>query len=90
MPLAVSATIFMGARASRSTKLCTCAANSASTSRWLIVPVVAAGGTPAMARSRISNSPVSSPIGRAPARHILMPLYWAGLCEAVSIAAGAS
>ena len=29
-------------------------------------------------------------MGRAPARHILIPLYWAGLCEAVNMAPGAS
>ncbi len=36
----------------------------------------------------ISTRPVSSPTGRAPARHNLMPLYWAGLCEAVNMAPG--
>ena len=30
------------------------------------------------------------PIGRAPAWHNLMPLYCAGLCDAVNIAAGES
>jgi hypothetical protein len=38
----------------------------------------------------ISPSPVSSPIGAAPARQSLIPLYWAGLWLAVIIAAGAS
>ena len=38
----------------------------------------------------ISRSPVSAPTGRAPARHSLIPLYWAGLCEAVNMAPGAS
>ena len=32
--------------------------------------------------------PVSWPTGRAPGRHSLIPLYWAGLWEAVSMAAG--
>ena len=40
------------------------------------------------ASSRTSASPVSRLIGTAPARHILMPLYLAGLCEAVNIAPG--
>ena len=43
-----------------------------------------------MARSRISASPVSSPIGAAAARHILIPLYPAGLCDAVNTAPGMS
>ena len=37
-----------------------------------------------------SASPVSTPTGRAPARQSLMPLYPAGLCDAVNIAPGAS
>ena len=40
--------------------------------------------------SRMSRRPLSSPIGRAPAEQNLMPLYWAGLCDAVNIAPGAS
>ena len=36
------------------------------------------------------SRPVSSPTGRAPVRHSLMPLYAAGLCDAVSMAPGAS
>ena len=46
---------------------------------------------PASTRSasdRISARPESMPIGRAPAWQSLMPLYCAGLCEAVNIAAG--
>ena len=76
MPLAVSATTFSGASRSRSTKVRTWAANSASS--VLLgdaCPWSAAGPTPATARSRISTRPVSSPTGRAPARQILMPLY---------------
>ena len=38
----------------------------------------------------ISASPVSRPIGRAPAWQSLSPLYRAGLWEAVNIAPGAS
>ena len=38
----------------------------------------------------ISRRPVSAPTGRAPARHSLIPLYWAGLWEAVNMAPGAS
>ena len=39
---------------------------------------------------RISTSPESWPIGAAPARHSLMPLYCAGLWLAVNIAPGTS
>lgn len=38
----------------------------------------------------MSARPVSWPTGAAPARHILMPLYWAGLWEAVNMAPGRS
>src|SRR6266498_4051939 len=38
----------------------------------------------------MSARPVSCPTGAAPARHSLMPLYWAGLWLAVNIAPGAS
>ena len=41
-----------------------------------------------MAWSRISVRPVSAPTGRAPARHILIPLYLAGLWLAVIMAPG--
>ncbi len=39
-------------------------------------------------RERICDRPVSWPTGAAPARHILIPLYCAGLCDAVNIAPG--
>lgn len=60
-----------------------------------MVPVVgAAAGAPSSDQRstmmRISDRPVSWPTGAAPARHILMPLYCAGLCEAVNIAPGRS
>ena len=38
----------------------------------------------------MANSPVSAPIGAAPARHSLMPLYLAGLWLAVNMAPGTS
>src|SRR3954451_21878153 len=41
-----------------------------------------------MTRSRMSARPDSMPRGTASARHILMPLYWAGLWLAVNIAPG--
>ena len=58
-----------------------------------MVPACAAGVKPSVAapeaiRSRISCNPVSAPTGTAWARHILMPLYWAGLWLAVNIAPG--
>ena len=44
----------------------------------------------AFADSSLTRSrPESMPTGRAPARQNLMPLYWAGLCEAVNMAPGA-
>ena len=44
--------------------------------------------SPAATRSRMSSSPVSAPTGAAWARHSLIPLYCAGLCDAVNIAPG--
>ncbi len=41
------------------------------------------------ASSFTRSSPVSAPTGRASARQNLIPLYWAGLCEAVNMAPGA-
>ena len=41
-------------------------------------------------RRAISPRPESCPTGAAPARHILMPLYCAGLWLAVNIAPGSS
>ncbi|CFE84491.1 Uncharacterised protein [Mycobacterium tuberculosis] len=46
--------------------------------------------TPAIRSSRMAVSPVSAPTGLAAARHILMPLYAAGLWLAVNIAPGQS
>ena len=46
------------------------------------------GGSPAATRSRTADRPVSMPSGTAYARHILMPLYCAGLWLAVNIAPG--
>ena len=61
----------------------------------MIVPAVVAAGcadrgssSAFWARSRMSTRPLSCPTGRAPARHILIPLYWAGLWLAVNIAPG--
>ena len=48
----------------------------------------AAPSSSAWASSRTWASPVSRLIGTAPARHILIPLYRAGLCDAVNIAPG--
>ena len=54
------------------------------------VPAEPAPATPCSTASRIVASPVSTPIGTAPARHSLMPLYLAGLWLAVNIAPGTS
>ena len=49
----------------------------------------ATGGQAGDAASALMSSrPLSSPTGLAPARQSLMPLYAAGLCDAVSCAAG--
>ena len=45
---------------------------------------------PSRRASLMSRRPVSSPMGLAPDRQSLMPLYCAGLCDAVNIAPGAS
>ncbi len=76
--------------ASMSTKPWTWATKSPRASSWLTVPTWSTGSTPRWVASRITSSPLSSPIGRAPARHILIPLYCAGLCDAVSVAPGAA
>ena len=53
--------------------------------------VLSAGpGTPCSTASRMLSNPVSAPIGDAPARQSLMPLYCAGLWLAVNIAPGTS
>ncbi len=51
---------------------------------------VAWTAAPEATRSRIASRPVSLPIGDAPARHILIPLYAAGLWLAVNITPGSS
>ena len=42
-----------------------------------------------MARALISSSPVPAPMGDAPGPQSFMPLYPAGLCDAVNMAPGA-
>ncbi len=91
IPFAASATMRNGARASMSTKECTCSAKAASASSRLDSdPGAPTGGSPASVSALIRPRPVSSPTGLAPARHSLIPLYCAGLCDAVSMAPGAS
>ena len=57
-----------------------------------VVPVWGGSGAPSSssAPASMSASPVSRPIGRAPDRHSLSPLYCAGLCDAVNMAPGES
>ena len=79
MPLAVSATTFIGPIDDRSTKLTTWSAKSLSRFRSLAQPAFGgrARAGPSSTRSAVawmSASPVSTPIGRAPARQSLMPL----------------
>ena len=65
------------------------AAYASSTSCSSIEPWrLPAEAAPAATASRISARPLSRPIGVAPARHILMPLYCAGLWLAVNITPG--
>ena len=92
MPLAVSTTTRRGLRAVVSTKERTWATYSASRSRRVRRPGAGAGAGSGSARTMASiwPSPVSAPTGAAPARHILMPLNSAGLCEAVNTAPGRS
>ena len=61
----------------------------------MIEPVFSEGGngvpsSTSCAACRISTRPDSCPIGAAPALHILIPLYFAGLWLAVNIAPGMS
>ena len=95
IPFAVSATTLIGESEPTSTKETTWSANCSSMSRRETVPRAATGAGPVPARaffavSRISPRPVSIPTGRAPDRQNLMPLYWAGLCDAVNMAPGMS
>ena len=94
MPLAVSATTFSGASASTSTKQRTWSAKSSSRSTWArrarLPPSRTDPASDAAAPSRISARPLSSPTVGHPERQNLMPLYCAGLCDAVNMAPGAS
>jgi hypothetical protein len=60
-----------------------------SSTRPGVVPAAGAG-TPCSTAVRIVARPVSAPMGAAPARQSLMPLYCAGLWLAVNIAPGTS
>ncbi|MFM9138492.1 MAG: hypothetical protein ACKOQZ_10265 [Actinomycetota bacterium] len=76
-------------------KATTWSANSPSRFTWSSVPATFAGAGSSPSRTPwamrwMSRSPLSMPIDRAPARQHLMPLYCAGLCEAVNIAPGMS
>ena len=95
IPFAVSATTRIGPMLSTSTNVSTCSTNSSSIERSERVPrsLTASGPFPSStdwATRFTSSSPVSAPTGRAPDRHSLIPLYPAGLCDAVNIAPGMS
>ena len=93
IPFAVSATTFIGRSALTSMNECTWATNSSSRSTVDSAPRVgrvSPSRSSAAVACLISSRPLSTPTGRAPERQSLMPLYAAGLCDAVSIAPGAS
>ena len=92
MPFAVSATTLSGFNADVSTNERTCSPNASSMSTLLDAgPATSPRDvTPDATISLICCRPLCSPTGAAPARHSLMPLYFAGLWLAVSIAPGAS
>ncbi len=91
MPLPASTTTRSGRMADRSTRVHRCSAYATKRSLWVIVPRGPVNaGIPASIRARMSPRPVSAPIGAAPARHSLTPLYLAGLWDAVNIAPGMS
>src|SRR3984957_7904806 len=92
MPLAVSATTLSGRSEPTSTKDTTWSAHSSRRFCSLHLPVRGGIGAPtnSSAPASMSAKPVSRPIGRAPDRHNLRPLYWAGLCDAVNMAPGES
>ena len=92
MPFAVSATTCSGASAETSTNERTCVAERRRGGRVLDLARRLAARRDARTAtiSLICCSPVCSPTGAAPARHILIPLYCAGLWLAVNIAPGAS
>ena len=87
MPLPASIAILNGLIFAASTNERQCSANASSTSRFVTVPGFAATGprSPDSMRSRIALSPVSSEIACASSRVNFMPLYCAGLCDAVII-----
>ena len=87
MPLPASIAILNGAIFAGSTNERQCSANASSTSRREMVPRRAASGprSPAAMRSRIARRPVSNEMARACSRVNFMPLYRAGLCDAVII-----
>ncbi len=97
MPLPASTTTFSGRLPERSTRPRRWSEYSPRTSRLVARPGAVTSrsktATPSSccsAQVRISTRPESWPIGAAPARHILMPLYCAGLWLAVNIAPGRS
>ena len=92
MPLAVSATTLSGRSEPTSTNDTTWSAHAPSRSSSRREPRSGGSGSPSSfsASASMSARPVSRPIGRAPERHNLRPLYCAGLCDAVNMAPGAS
>ncbi len=85
MPLAPSSTTFSGEMAATSTMLSTLSVKPSSTGNEPRLPGAAGVlNSPAMAMVRILSRPVSPPTGSTPRRTIFMPLYSAGLCDAVT------
>ena len=92
MPLAVSATTWSGRSTDGSTNERTCVGELGEQVP-VLDPAGLLGPLDQAGRDRLLDLDAGRwppRPGRAEARHILMPLYWAGLWLAVNIAAGAS
>ena len=96
MPLAVSATTLSGRRRRRVDERADVVGVLVEQVAVLERPIGPCAGDRRIVQQLLGRSPGSRPArcrgrsGRAPARHSLIPLYAAGLCEAVNMAPGAS
>jgi hypothetical protein len=84
MPFAASTTTRSGRIASTSTNESTFSTKLGQTSSSRTVPRSTTWPNPASALARMSSRPESPPTGSAPRRTIFIPVYSAGLCDAVT------